>query len=152
MRLCQVIKLKTRDDQYADKKGKPRTRITKFWMDCLTRQLGLRATAEKEHEELCRSVLRFKGGECEWLSNRMTLLANLLGVRDKTAGGNHDAWTDSKTDFCLGFITRCFAFDAVAQANPGIVSKTRGSFPHKMYGSATLSSAAWAAGERRKAL
>ena len=57
---AQVIRLKMRDDQYADKKGKPRTRITKFWMDCLTRQLGLRATAEKEHEELCRSVLRFK--------------------------------------------------------------------------------------------
>ena len=68
-------------------------------------------------------------GESPWLSRRLTLLANLLGVSDKSAGGNHDAWTDSKIDFCLGFIARCLAFDAVAQTNPGIVSKVRGSFP-----------------------
>ena len=72
LHLCAAARDRARDDLHCDRKAKPRTAITKFMMDYLTRQHGMRELAEKERTEIFRSIARFNHNESPWLMKRLT--------------------------------------------------------------------------------
>ncbi|KAL1515801.1 hypothetical protein AB1Y20_002417 [Prymnesium parvum] len=98
--VADIMTKKIKDDYEADTRGRDRTRITKCAKEYFISKYEVTHISERHRVNMVASLGHYCGDdEDEPFNVRMQILGQMLGVLE-------NSWSESKTDFYLGFVAR----------------------------------------------
>ena len=107
--IADLYQKKVKDDQTADSLSKPRSSMTAFLRNYLTRQYGMKVMAEKALRELTATIRAYSQSGDQSLV-RMRMFGELTGMIKSSNGVAVTAWHERKVDFfffVLARLARC---------------------------------------------
>lgn len=111
--VADIIVKKARDDVAAERKQRPRPKMSQLLREYMFRQYGFKKVADAADRNIRHSISHFAESSLP-VRSRMRMAAGLVGIDLEGSA----PWTDAKSEYYTAFVARTMALDRLAEAEP----------------------------------